>query len=280
MELACASHASHYGKKVCNCKLKSNEHCDCPRLFSDPTAQWGWDSYKEQYFYGHTFHCFTASNSFYSLPIHIKGVSGERHDSVTGIYHLKEMVDLYPNINFYSSSFDAAYDANSFYLLNMHFDINPVINLNKRAAKPLSDKDIIEYDDNGIPHCKIHGHKLRNWGIMKKSYRRKWLFPKACDTCNDCPFLSKKTHYTKTLDNPRSFTSIIRGSDEWKHLYKRRTTTERFWDRVNNDYNAEKAMVFSKEQRIVRVFLSSFCCYIDAWLKESNLSITDIFQNL
>jgi hypothetical protein len=41
------TNASPHGKKVCNCKLKPGEHCDCPRLFSDPTASWGWDSYNE-----------------------------------------------------------------------------------------------------------------------------------------------------------------------------------------------------------------------------------------
>ncbi len=274
------THASPYGKKVCNCKLKPYEHCDCPRYFSDPTAQWGWDSYNEHYFYGHTFHGFVASDSFNSLPIHIKCVSGERHDSVTGIYELKELVDLYPEISFYSATFDSAYDANAFYLFNMNYGIKPVICLNSRSSKPSSDNDIVVIEENGIPYCKTHGYQLRNWGIMSKSYRRKWLFPKQCDSCTDCSAHSKKTFYTKTKDNPRFFTSILRDSDEWKKLYKRCSTTERCWNRINNDFNAERAIICSKERRIVRMFLGAFCCYIDAWAKESTLSIIDIFPNL
>ena len=236
--------------------LKPGERCDCPRLFADPTASWGWDSCNEHYFYGHTFHGFTACDSFYSLPIHIKCVSGERHDSVTGAYELKELVDLYPEINFYSAAFDSAYDANAFYLLNKHYGIKPIIDLNSRASKPAAVNELVEFDKNGIPHCKFSGHQLRNWGLMSKSYRRKWLFPVQCDACNNCHACSKQTFYTKTDDNPRFFTPILRGSDEWKQLYKRRSTTERVWDRINNDFHAESAVVLSKERRSLKKTLS------------------------
>ena len=46
--------ASHYGKKVCKCEENGNYKCRCPRKFSDPNATWGWDSSKEQWFYGYT----------------------------------------------------------------------------------------------------------------------------------------------------------------------------------------------------------------------------------
>lgn len=274
------THASYYGKKVCDCKLKPGERCDCPRFFADPTASWGWDSYNERYFYGHTFHGFTACDSFYSLPIHIKCVTGERHDSVTGVYELKELVDLYPEVVFNAAVYDSAYDANAFYLLNMHYGIKPVIDLNSRAAKPDAVDGIIEFDKNGVPRCKLLGHQLRNWGLMSKSYRRKWLFPVQCDACDKCHLFSDKTFYAKTSDNPRYFTPILRGSDEWKQLYKRRSTTERTWDRINNDFHAEAAVVLSRERRVVRVFLGAFCCFIDAWANESTISITDIFPDL
>ena len=273
------TNASPYGRKVCDCKLKPWERCQCHRKFSDPTATWGWDSYNEQYFYGHTFHGFTASDSYYSLPIHIKCVTGARHDSVTGVYELKELVDLYPEIVFNSAAFDSAYDANAFYLLNMHYGIKPVIDLNSRSSKPSLSSEYITLDENGIPHGKICNHKLRNWGIISKEYRRKWLFPVQCDNCDKCPIMSKQIYYTKTIDNPRFFTSILRGSDEWKSHYKRRSTTERCWDRLNNDFHAEDAVVFSKERRIVRVFLSAFCCYIDAWFNESSIKIADLFPS-
>lgn len=113
---------------------------------------------------------------------------------------------MYSKINFYSATFDSAYDANAFYLLNMHYGIKPVIDLNSRSSKPEVVNTLIEIDKNGIPHCKSLGHQLRNWGLMSKSYRRKWLFP--VPDCNKCHACSNHTFYTKTSENPRFFTPI------------------------------------------------------------------------
>ncbi|MGB9592495.1 MAG: transposase, partial [Candidatus Kryptoniota bacterium] len=274
------THASHRGKKICSCDLKPGHSCDCMRKFMDPTASWGWDSYNEAWFYGHSFHCFTACDSFYSLPIHIKCVTAERHDSVTGVYALAELLRLYPEFWFKTAVFDSAYDSNYFYLLNLNYGINPVIDLNERASKPVSCNELIEYDEYGIPHGKVCGLRFRNWGLMQESFRRKWLFPAQCDNCNRCPAKSNWCKYTPTKENPRYFSPILRGTDEWRSRYKRRSTTERLWDRVKLDFKAETAVVYSKEQRIVRVFLGAFCCYIDAWFNESSLRITDIFPGL
>ena len=38
------SPANPYGKKICNCSRKGIKHCKCKRRFSDPSAEWGWDS--------------------------------------------------------------------------------------------------------------------------------------------------------------------------------------------------------------------------------------------
>jgi len=274
------THASHYGKKVCDCDLKPGENCNCKRKFTDPTATWGWDSYNERYFYGHSFHVFTAAESFYSLPIHIKCVTGERHDSVTGIFALKELVDLYPKIKFYSAAFDSGYDNTYFYFLNQFYNIHPVIALNGRNSKPTSHDAFVKFDDYGIPHGKKCGHKLRNWGLIKKSHRRKWLFPVQCDSCQKCQASSNQTFYTPTSDNPRYFGPILRNTKQWKKLYKRRTTTERFNDRMKLDFKVKDAVIYSRERRTVRTFIAAFCCYIDAWSNEKTLKITDIFPGI
>ena len=274
------THASPYGKKVCDCVLKSGESCNCKRKFTDPSASWGWDSYKERYFYGHSFHVFTAADSFYSLPIHMKCVTAERHDSVTGIFALKEIVDLYPEIKVHSAAFDAGYDSAHFYLLNHFYNIHPVIALNGRNSSPASKDVLIKFDDYGIPHGKKCGLKLRNWGLIKKSFRRKWLFPAQCDSCPKCEAFSNKTFYTPTSDNPRYFSSILRNTKQWRRLYKRRTTTERFNDRLKYDFKVKEAVIYSRERRIARTFIAAFCCYIDAWCNEKPLEITDIFPNL
>lgn len=271
-----ATHASHYGKKVCSCK----EKCNCKRLFTDPCASWGWDSFRECYVYGHGFHCFTSSDSPFDLPLHIKTVSAKRHDSITGIYALKELRDLYTEFKFNTAAFDSAYDFYSFYVQCNHYSIIPIIDLNSRNSKPDSGNEFIKLNDNGIPYCKTCNHKLRNWGIIRKSNRRKWLFPVQCDTCAKCDSTSKKSYYQPLSDNLRYFSPILRGSKQWKIHYRQRPKTERVWDKVKNDFHGSSAKVYTKELRTIRVFLGCFCAYIDAMAKASPADIYDILPML
>jgi hypothetical protein len=162
----------------------------------------------------------------------------------------------------------------------MHYGINPIIDLNSRSSNPSANSEFVKIDDNRIPHRSICEYKLRNWGIIRKSFRHKWLFPIQCENCDKCPMKSNQTYYTKTLDNLQYFTPILRGSKEWRSLYKRRSTTERCWDRINNDFHAEDAIIYSVERRMVRVFLGAFNCFIDAWATEKPINITDIFPCL
>ncbi|MBA9083707.1 hypothetical protein FHR92_000150 [Fontibacillus solani] len=62
--------ARSFGKFLCDCRKSGNWKCSCKRQFSDPDADWGWDSYREKYFYGRTLYMFTAAESPYNLPVY------------------------------------------------------------------------------------------------------------------------------------------------------------------------------------------------------------------
>ncbi|EQB86573.1 hypothetical protein J2Z44_002314 [Clostridium punense] len=150
----------------------------------------------------------------YLSSIHIKFVSATRHDSVTDVYALKELVNLYAEIKFYSAAFDSAYDTNAFYLLCMHYGIRPIIDLNSRSSKLSSNSEFVKLNEHSIPHGLLYGHQLRNLGIISKEFRHKWLFPVQCNNCDKYPMKSNQTFYTQILDNPRYFTPILRGSKQ------------------------------------------------------------------
>ncbi|GAC43389.1 hypothetical protein [Paenibacillus popilliae] len=44
--------ARSYGKFLCDCRKSGNWKCSCKRQFSDPDADWGWDSCREKYYFG------------------------------------------------------------------------------------------------------------------------------------------------------------------------------------------------------------------------------------
>ena len=75
--------ANHLGKKVCSCRELGIYHCTCPGLYTGPTANWGWDSYHERWFYGHTLYSITAADSANDLPLLLHLTQASRHDSGT-----------------------------------------------------------------------------------------------------------------------------------------------------------------------------------------------------
>lgn len=75
--------ANHLGKKICSCREQGIYHCSCPRLYTGPTANWGWDSYHERWFYGHTLYSITAADSANDLPLLLHLTRASQHDSGT-----------------------------------------------------------------------------------------------------------------------------------------------------------------------------------------------------
>lgn len=275
--------ASPYGKRICDCASKGIKQCNCIRYYSDSHAEWGWDSTNECYFYGHVFHHFTASSSPFDLPIIIKPVSAKRYDGVTGVFALKELIDLYPELKFYSASFDKAYDSIGFYRLLTHHHIAPIIDINERHSQALPLPK--GFDTNGYFICD-QGYRMIKHGIHWARRRHKNRCPHAVNPekypcnrkCSPKPYGRVVHNYID--HNPRIFCPIPRDSEEWKLLYNTRTSSERCNDRIKNDFNVKNAGVRSIQHWTVRFFLGAFCMYIDAWYKTCDLKITDLFPVL
>lgn len=70
--------SSPHGVKVCDCRKKGIFSCDCKRRFSDPEASWGWDSYRNEYYYGYSPYVLTAAASVCELPMYIRLVQARR----------------------------------------------------------------------------------------------------------------------------------------------------------------------------------------------------------
>lgn len=92
--------AGSSGVKVCNCREKGIYRCDCPRRYSDPDATRGWDSHREEHFFGPILYELNACTSHNDLPLYLRLVNASRHDSVTGVVALAESRKLYPDLYF------------------------------------------------------------------------------------------------------------------------------------------------------------------------------------
>src|SRR5690554_5914313 len=123
------SGASTYGIKVCDCKSQGIYNCKCPRRYSDPDATWGWDSYRERYFFGDTFYGFTTTGATYDLPVYLRMAQAKRHDSITTIFALQEIRELFPDMTIKDAIFDGAMDNYATYELCHSWGIRPFIPL-------------------------------------------------------------------------------------------------------------------------------------------------------
>jgi hypothetical protein len=147
------SGASHHGVKVCDCRSKGIYNCKCPRRFSDPDARWGWDSYREQWFFGNTLFNVTASDSPNDLPLCLRMVQANRHDSVTTVFAMDSIRKLFPYMRFKNFIADGAMDNYPTYDLLKHYDMTPFISLDSRTKAKLHypHPDILCFDNKGRP---------------------------------------------------------------------------------------------------------------------------------
>ncbi len=273
--------ASQYGIKECDCHRRGIYTCSCPRRFSDPDANWGWDSYRERYVFVYANYTFTAADSPNDLPIFSTLAQASRHDSVTHNVALYRMRTLYPEFNFSQDILDSAHDNYPTYELLNHWGIESFIALNKtnKGNRKYTECEII-VDENGVPHCKS-GHKMTYWGPDPQRYRHKWRCPHVCLKSVNCPFFDRpegdygRTYYTKFKDDIRIFTQTVRGSKNWKDTMKKRTSSERRNDRVKIDYGLENDKVRSKSRWLTRIIMRDAAIHADAWVKNTDISLDD-----
>lgn len=260
-----------YGKFLCECRKQRNWKCHCKRQFSDPDADYGWDSSREKYYYGRSLFMVTAAESPYDLPIYPRLYRASKHDSVLFVSTFHELLHWYPDWKIGEAILDSAFDAYSIYEMLEHYDVSAIIDLNPRRSKQFVYNEMTINVD-GVPICPI-GRKMLDWGVEKKRYRRKWRCPAAvgkweCPTpCSNSTY--GRTFYTSTKDNPRLFPRVKRGSKEWKQRYSLRTGVERCIKRQKVDYHLEDSRGRSSRHWNIRSYCIGMCQHADAWMKEA-----------
>ncbi len=282
------SGASPYGVKVCKCKSKGIYNCDCHRKFSDPEARHGWDSYHEQWFYGHTGYFLSVYNKVLNvdLPIYLRLVEAQRYDGVTAIVALAEARKLYCNFSFERFYGDSAHDNYPTYELLNTWNMKPFIPLNGKNKGNFRFPPPIDIDQYGVPIC-IGGFPMVNWGFQHDRSRIKWRCPFVLGKVNSCSCKDKcstssygRTVCTKPSWDLRIFTPVARGSELWKCEMKNRTSIERVNKRILVDYGLEKARARGKKRLSFWTTLHSINIHLDARLKASNFDLISILEDL
>jgi hypothetical protein len=87
----------------------------------------------------------------------------------------------------------------------------------------------------------------------------------GCAGCSDSPY--GRIVYTKPSWDPRIFCSIPRGSETWKKLFDSRTASERFNNRILNDYGVGSTRRRGKNRITFATLMAAINIHLDAQLK-------------
>jgi hypothetical protein len=203
----------------------------------------------------------TAADRPYDFPILIKVVQANRHDSTTTVYALADILRLYPDLIFSSFLVDGAMDNYPVYELLRHFRIISFISIDARTKAKFNypHSDIASFDDQGRPVCK-GGKPFACWGFCQP-YRLKylcWYTDKGQNPTEECGCIESnygKTIYLKSDLDPRMFTPVPRNSQAFTDKFKPRTTVERTYKRIFEDYAIEE---YGARSTMIRAALATF----------------------
>ena len=133
-------------KPSCDCYAQGVAKCNCPRMFSQPDCNSGWDSSREKYYNGYSLYMISACDSFYDLPLYPRLHPASRHDSVCFVTGSIEFAQRFSLGTIDKFLLDAAHDAEAIYELLEHQGIEPFIDLNPRTKKNYSSEVSVKYN--------------------------------------------------------------------------------------------------------------------------------------
>jgi hypothetical protein len=290
--------ASPRGKPSCNCRENGIYDCDCPRYYSDAAADWGYDSYRDCCYFGHTYYQHIVSTNGHDLPIHVSISSASETDytlSMKDMDRLKKALKEHGlEWKIDNCIYDAGHDSVGNYQYLMDDEITPVIALNPRSGTHLSPTGTAErVDENGVPICEA-GMLMRrhtyvsqkqriiyNCPVKRPSHRdgeHVWVaHPDECPNRVLCQTDTKMgpVVYVKTADDPRLYPPIPRGSPRYKELMNLRSGCERSNSQKKEVYGLGNRPCRSDVHFLVRLYLVSIIEHAKAWLAEDKKTLGD-----
>ena len=289
--------ANHHGKPSCDCPKSGIYNCQCPRYYSDYTAEWGYDSYRECYYFGHTYYQHIVSTSGHDLPLHVS-ISGASETDYT--LSMKDMDRLKKALKEHgldwkidNAIYDAGHDSAGNYEYLMKHDITPVIALNPRTGiHPVPTGNAQRVNEDGTPICpsgmtmRKHGYsnvKYRiyyNCPVKRSNGKGEWIaHPEECPNGFLCSPDTKMgpVVYVKTTEDPRLYPPVPRASPRYKLLMNLRSGCERSNSTKKEVYGLGDRPCRSDSHFLVRLYLVSIIEHAKAWLAEDkkNLNTDD-----
>lgn len=274
-----------HGRKTCKCPKTS--HCQCQRRYSDPDADWGWDSYRESYFFGHHIYEIVCSASGHDLPCALRLDPASTSDYVASLKTIEHLRKTFVYKSYKShmkigaAAFDAGHDGIHNYRFMLHHDIKPFIPLKTKAPANHPKRDDLQLSPRGVPLCPA-GAEMAFWGTTKNGEqvfvcpvkaKRRRVCPHAPD---DFPHFQCKlgklapTVGIKTSDNERLFPPIPRNHKEHQKMMNLRSGSERSFSVKKERFELENSRHRRKSFWLIRLHLMAILQHALAWVSQND----------
>ena len=278
------SFCSRNGRSACECKTRK---CGCPRLYGDPTANWGYISSKKTFILGHRIIGLVARGaSQVELPLFVQvgdAKEGEPPASIDALFRFKHLkigqaLGLRKSIPAAHLCGDLGFDASPFYAACEDLCLSPVIPLLSagkvkaegftldpvKAPKCPSGQAMTKHfksADRGT--CYRCPARVASRAGGRYHYRTD---PDLCILDEMCDGTSKigPTLYQREGTIHRLAPPINRDSERFQELYNRRGSVERFFSRLKSSSGAIK----TRRKPILQFFvmLRAAVCHLKAWI--------------
>lgn len=277
--------ATALGRRVCDCPKTTR--CECPRIYSDPDAAWGWDHYRELYFWGHHFYEVSVTSEGRDLPLALGLAPANTTDHTASVEVMdrlhKRFRDHAPGFDIDLFIADAGHDSLAEHRFHRSWGVRPVIPLARPAPATHPSRGEVSLSERGVPMCAAN-IEMAPWGSAGHGDARRRLFlcPVGAGRLSACPNAPEddptwscrrdlKRGPSVTVsprDDPRLFPEIPRNSTQYRTLYKLRSGTER----SNNLKKGVYALPGCRHRRasfwLIRLHLAGLLQHAKAWVAD------------
>ncbi len=252
---------------TCKCRENGILNCTCDRFYPQPDCDIGWDSSRERYYFGYDLYLLTDADS--GLPLFPLLHPASKHDSHGFCEAFFRFRSLMPDLKPSSLLLDSAHDSMAMYQLCKKEAITPFIDLNLGNTRKTSDYHGVIIGPDGIPICSA-GLKMKTNGNDLHRQYAKFRCPLnnngICSCANPCSDAKFGRTCSIPMDtNIRLYTSPPRGSDEWKTMYNKRTSSERCNKQIKLDSLLEICKHRSTKLWYVRLYLVLMLQHLSQW---------------
>lgn len=282
--------ASRSGRPSCDCRSKGIFHCDHPRFYSDASADWGFDSYHQCFYFGHTYYQHCVGSAGHDLPLHLTLGPASETDftlSLTSLDRFRKTCAAHHfPLTIAAVAYDSGHDSLGIYRFLLDHHIAPVIVLNPRSGSaPTPSGTATAVNPDGIPLCpaqlpmRCHGPTPNGRLYFHCPVKRPthlngqsaWnVFPDQCPRGALCQPDSKMgpVVYIRTQHDPRLYPPIPRHSPRFRHIMRQRTACERSNSFKKVASGLGRRPCRSRPQFLIRLTLISIIEHAKAWLAQ------------